>query len=202
MGSAWGWDMTVVVVRAGGTDRLVQDDKPLDSSLVLADEGAHDLGCPAAQIQVSRAGPSYAWTVEGCGHRAPYIEVERGVSTTQMQGLEGQCVRYTAKRFVRLDVPIGPALQRFDAEYAGPSDPAPDGATTFVRKEGYIAPWAALVQQGAHDLTCPAEDVTPGFWTSGKTTTAVAEGCGQRAVYLPGSYPPYVLASKVGLGKR
>jgi hypothetical protein len=66
-----------------------------------------------------------------------------------------------------------------------------------------LMPLIVLNKQGARDLSCPRGKVIVEFRRAGRTETPVAEGCGKRAVYLPGNYlpgkklPPFDLASVV-----
>ncbi len=190
----------LVSMRIDGADRLMPAEAFTDGSLGVADQAGRDFACPTSQVRVSRPSRAYAWLAEGCGHRAAYVDVDRVVQTTALEGHPNRCVRLQTTHFVRLDGPIVPALERFDAENPGPPSAMGQAYDAhFAGSAGYVAQWAALQEAGARDLSCARADVVPGFWRDGRTTTPVAEGCGQRAVYLPGSSAPFVLASKVAL---
>ena len=196
------FDEQLFSTRIAGSDRVVSE-QGRDDRAPVADQAARDLACPIERVHVARSADSFAWAVEACGHHGAYLGATRVILSVAVPGHEGRCVMLETVRFVRLDGDPASALAQLDAEYAGPPPTRvfelPD--PRFADKVEDFRRWVALVEQGAHDLGCPREQVVPGFWP-GKVTIPVAEGCGQRATYLPTTKPPFVVQSMVRIAPR
>jgi hypothetical protein len=176
-----------------------------DADPAVADQAALDFNCPVANVWVAkRRTADFAWSVEACGRHSAYVAVERSVTTSGAPGHEGRCLVMETVRFVRLDGDPAAAIERMDATYNGPQPAADSHESVFgsVENVSRVRNWGALVDQASKDLACPRDELVPGFWASGRTTTPIAEGCGQRATYLPGFAPPFMMQSLVRVTRQ
>jgi hypothetical protein len=172
-----------------------------DVDPAVADQAALDFNCPVSSIRVAkRPTADFAWGVEACGQRGAYVAVKRDVTTSGAPGHEGRCLVMENVRFVRLDGDAAEAaIHRMDETYSGPQPAAGSQERVFASLDNIsrVRNWGALVDQAAKDLACPRDEVVPAFWARGRTTIPVADGCGQRATYLPGLAPPFMMQSLV-----
>ena len=124
---------------------------------------AVDLACPVDRLRIERLPTRQRlYAVEGCGRRAVLLEQVR---------LSGPDAEGRVARLVR---------------HANLSSPAAPGAPL----DEEAARWRALVVQGARDLACAEDQVTPDivwdrvdFHRPWAPRFPVVEGCGRRAVY-------------------
>jgi hypothetical protein len=192
-------------VRVSNADQHLQGFFPgalTDSEIdpAVADQAALDFGCPVSSVRVaSRPTTDFAWGVAACGHRGAYVVVQRDVTTSAAPEHEGRCLVMKTLRFLRLGEDPAAATERMDATYRGPPPAAGSQERLFASPENVtrIQSWGALVEQASKDLACPRDEIVPGFWTHERTTTPVADGCGQRATYLAGRSPPFLVQSVV-----
>jgi hypothetical protein len=184
-------------------DRAADPDRVADPA--VADQAALDFNCPASNVHVARRPTAdFAWGVQACGHRGAYVAVERDVTTSAAPGHEGQCLMMETLRYVRLDGDPARAIEQMDTSYNGPLPAASSQERIFASPENVssVRNWTALLDQASRDLACPRDEVVPGFWARGRTTTPVADGCGQRATYLPGLAAPFMMQSLVRIAPQ
>ncbi len=194
--SPYRWDEVLVSKRVSGADVLVKGSD--DDRAAIADQASRDLACPASSVTVARPNASFAWSVEACGHHAAYRPASRSVDTRELRGHVGLCVHLDVERFVRLDDDPVPSLGRLDAEWSVPGGAAGEHESRFIDGAGELRRWTWLVAAAARDLSCPRDEVVPGFVSVYRSSPIpVAEGCGQRATYLPASEPPFLTQSIV-----
>jgi hypothetical protein len=124
--------------------------------------------CPIDRLRVEgERSYSHPYLIEGCGHRGAFLE-----QVETVDGGAGQITRY--EHYVNLSAPLPPRLA-----------------------QGDLARWRDLVVQGALDLRCPEEQITPDFvWDRTGIKMfgprfPVAEGCGKRAIYDRHRGPPF-----------
>jgi hypothetical protein len=171
----------VTVVGAAG--RIVAWDgiDPSREEATFVSIGAGDLSCEPVGTKARRAsGDGSVIVVEGCGRRTAYLLVMDEGEARRVPAHAG-AVEAATFTLVRL---------------SGDSSAARDGATRFLQAIDLPDPryhaldridrYFALMDQGARDLTCRRQEVIPTFQGGPRALRIpVAEGCGQRATYLP-----------------
>ena len=135
----------------------------------LREQVAADLGCTTAvsvdHVELDQSNTSEMYRVAACGRHEVYM-------LAMCQHEAG----YT-KRFVPVSSPVENPIRYASAHCTGP----------FVVSK--VGGYAKLNIKGAADLHCPRGEVTPKFVYAGPRASSIpiAEGCGQRATYLPAS---------------
>ncbi len=202
------------VVRAGwvaGADRGYSEadwDRHGEQDVVL-DQASRDLDCPVPQLIMTQP-YGRAYVVNGCGRRGVFVTVKvetwssdetRPVAswtrafdvcapgeppgtpagTVSAPALDPQ-IGSSEHSIAASSLAIDPSglLERRDATIAPP--PAKSVASTWNQQQV----WTRLVMQGARDLRCPPDQVTPDFVPQGRWAPSlpIVEGCGKRATYL------------------
>jgi hypothetical protein len=173
-------------VRVGGVSKQMSKEEYDRVRLqALKDQAGEDLDCKngiaVKESTLEGAVGEHLFSVDGCGHRAIYAEVQ--CMARWDDSIQGFNPVYT-QRFV----PVSLAITD-EQRYGG--DVGDCSGKRVVESVSYLA---ALNEQGARDLKCPRDQVLPGIvYTSSGIhgsrghTASFAEGCGQRATYLPGS---------------
>jgi hypothetical protein len=147
----------------GGQDRELADWE-LGKRAVIADQARRDFRCEAGHVTVEALNRR-AFVATGCGRRGVYLIEER--SNTMDDGNN-----YVNQVWLRA------------RNVTTPSAPPPTPAGSIPASDGARG-WVELVERGAHDLACPAEELTPDFVPQGRAPALpVVEGCGKRATYL------------------
>jgi hypothetical protein len=140
---------------------------------VVRDQASRDFGCPPATVVVHATDQVYL--ASGCARRAPYVTISLGVLGNDPVRVPGRddLVWPTWIRAVNVVAPTDPP-------------PAPSGAKLVGREyQRAVGRWNALVVQGAKDLECPVDQITPDYVPQGKSPDLpLAEGCGKRATYV------------------
>ncbi|MGZ3419723.1 MAG: hypothetical protein ACXVEF_13060 [Polyangiales bacterium] len=151
---------------------------------VVRDQAARDFGCAVDSVVADRP-HQRVWVAAGCGHHAPYLLVVLAGSGQVVPPGRAESAYVTWIRAINL---------------ASPSSPAPLPSTIHSSSDPMhdAKPWIDLVAQGAKDLECPADQITPDYVPQGKAPALpLAEGCGKRATYVSESDPKALRLSSV-----
>jgi hypothetical protein len=180
-------------LRIGGTIRYVDDanvDEELNLVPAIVEQAASDFRCPRDQVHVAPGIKGFSRGVEGCGAHGAYLRVSNSGYVAGVPGHEHERAWLSNVRFVRLDHNAVDTLTRWDSESAIQPE------SRYAGRTDEVTHLLSLIDQASRDLACPADQSVPGFWIA-RPIIPVADGCGQRATYLPTTMPPFVMQSKV-----
>jgi hypothetical protein len=139
---------------------------------VVIDQASRDFACPVGEVAAQGPYDEGMYIATGCGRRGIYVFV----LATQWDSEPGIVREWS--RALNVSTPTVPATE---------PPPTPVGAISATAPSSWSEAqrWIRLVQQGAHDLSCAPDQVTPDFVPQGRAPDLpVVEGCGKRATYL------------------
>jgi hypothetical protein len=150
---------------------------------VVLDQASRDFACAVTQLAVAQP-TDRAYVVTGCGHRGVFVIFFVAVLD----------VRNVYQRAVNVLAPVLPPRTPLGAV----DDP---GVQEFSSWK-WAQKWVQLAKQGAVDLACPAEQLTPDFIPQQRAPELpIVDGCGKRATYLSEPDPKvFHLSSLVAIG--
>jgi hypothetical protein len=154
----------------------------------LAELGARELACPAAQVTLHKSSGVAATQVMlavGCGKQSAYLVVDDEALANRVPGFVGHYVIADTAYVVPLSAERDAAMAEVERfwtdigmhDHSGMQSLSGDlarGAFDFD-----VGTYFDLQASGARDLHCPRTEVLPLRFSRG----AMAEGCGKRASY-------------------